>query len=124
MKWLRAALAVLSEREMRILHERRLNDEQALWNRLATGSASRRSACANREPRAGEAQSVPCWSGTPSPRRSSSAPARPAFSLNDQLVALARRQRRAPVEPVQDQELVERALVGAIREASVAGVAA
>lgn len=33
-KWLRAALAVLSEREMRILHERRLSDEQATLESL------------------------------------------------------------------------------------------
>ena len=33
-KWLRAALAVLSEREMRILHERRLSDDQATLESL------------------------------------------------------------------------------------------
>lgn len=33
-KWLRAALAVLSEREMRILHERRLSEEQATLESL------------------------------------------------------------------------------------------
>jgi RNA polymerase sigma-32 factor len=33
-KWLRAALAVLSEREMRILQERRLSDEQATLESL------------------------------------------------------------------------------------------
>ncbi len=33
-KWLRAALAVLSEREMRILHERRLNEEQSTLEAL------------------------------------------------------------------------------------------
>ena len=33
-KWLRAALAVLSERELRILRERRLNEEQATLEAL------------------------------------------------------------------------------------------
>jgi RNA polymerase sigma-32 factor len=33
-KWLRAALAVLSERELRILRERRLNEEQATLESL------------------------------------------------------------------------------------------